>query len=136
MASFSRRPVTLGRFTTTLRMHLGCCQPRCLPQCLLAHTCFPHRLDRDPHSLRLFRLAERSSPEMQLEWRTSTRLSESPCLTGLKPRALDLQTSAARPRLFSDVQFSLKTGILHLGVFRWTDPNGGQNGGQTHSQTK
>ena len=36
-------PVMLGRFTTTLRMHLGCCQPRCLPQCLLAHTSFPHR---------------------------------------------------------------------------------------------
>ena len=29
-------PVALGRFTTTLRIHLGCCQPRCLPQCLLA----------------------------------------------------------------------------------------------------
>ena len=36
-------PVTLGRFTTTLRMHLGCCQPHCLPQRLLAHTCFPRR---------------------------------------------------------------------------------------------
>jgi hypothetical protein len=23
-----------------------------------------------------------------------------------------------------------------LGVFRWTNPNGGQNGGQTHSQAK
>ena len=23
-----------------------------------------------------------------------------------------------------------------MGVFRWTNPNGGQNGGQTHSQTK
>jgi hypothetical protein len=32
------------------------------------------------------------------------------------------------------VQFSLKIRILHAGVFRWTDPNGGQNGGQTHSQ--
>jgi hypothetical protein len=29
--------------------------------------------------------------------------------------------------------FSLKTRILHLGVLRWTDPNGGPNGGQTHS---
>jgi hypothetical protein len=27
-------PVTLGRFTTTLRTHLGCCQPRCLNVCL------------------------------------------------------------------------------------------------------
>jgi pimeloyl-ACP methyl ester carboxylesterase len=43
---------------------------------------------------------------------------------------------AARPRLSIDVQFSLKTTILHSGVFRWTNRNGGQNGGQTHSQPK
>jgi hypothetical protein len=36
----------------------------------------------------------------------------------------------------TDVQSSLKIRILHLGVFRWTNPNGGQNGGQTHSHTK
>jgi len=35
-----------------------------------------------------------------------------------------------------DVQLSFKIGILHLGVFRWPDSDGGQNGGQTHSQTK
>jgi hypothetical protein len=35
-----------------------------------------------------------------------------------------------------DVQFSLKIWIPHLRGFRWTNPNGGQNGGQTHSQTK
>jgi hypothetical protein len=34
------------------------------------------------------------------------------------------------------VQLSLKIWILHLGAFRWTNPNGGQNGGQTHSQAK
>jgi hypothetical protein len=28
-------PVTLGRFTTTLRILLGCCQPRCLPNLCL-----------------------------------------------------------------------------------------------------
>jgi hypothetical protein len=27
----------------------------------------------------------------------------------------------------------LKIRILHIGAFRWTNPNGGQNGGQTHS---
>jgi hypothetical protein len=48
----------------------------------------------------------------------------------------DPQTSAACPRTSPDVQFSLRIRILHLGVFRWTNPNGGQNGGQTHSQTK
>jgi hypothetical protein len=50
--------------------------------------------------------------------------------------AVDPQTSAACPRTSPDVQFSLKIRILHLGAFRWTTPNGGQNGGQTHSQTK
>ena len=48
----------------------------------------------------------------------------------------DPQTSAACPRTSPDVQFSLKLRDLHMGVFRWTSPNGGQNGGQTHSQTK
>ena len=68
-------PVTLSRFTTTLRT------PRMLPglaACL--NVCLPipaSLIDRDPQSLRLFRLAERSSPQMQLEWRTSTRLRES-----------------------------------------------------------
>jgi hypothetical protein len=42
----------------------------------------------------------------------------------------DPQTSAACPRTSPDVQFSLKIRILRLGVFRWTNPNGGQNGGQ------
>jgi hypothetical protein len=36
-------PVTLGRFTTTLRVRLGCCQPGCLPHCLIAHNRFPYR---------------------------------------------------------------------------------------------
>jgi hypothetical protein len=54
----------------------------------------------------------------------------------LNSRPLDPQTSAACPRTSPDVQFSLRIRILHLSVFRWTDPNGGQNGGQTHSQTK
>jgi hypothetical protein len=49
---------------------------------------------------------------------------------------LDPQTSAVGPQTSADVQFSLKIWILHLGVFRWTNPNGGQNGGQTHSQAK
>jgi hypothetical protein len=49
---------------------------------------------------------------------------------------LDPQTSAACPRTSSDVRFSLKTTISHLGAFRWTNPNGGQNGGQTHIQAK
>jgi hypothetical protein len=54
----------------------------------------------------------------------------------LNSRPLDPQTSAACPRTSSCVQFSLKIRILHLGVFRWTNPNGGQNGGQTHNQAK
>ena len=48
----------------------------------------------------------------------------------------DPQTSAACPRTSTDVKLSLKIGISHSGVFRWTNPNGGQNGGQTHSQAK
>ena len=48
----------------------------------------------------------------------------------------DPQTSAACPRMSPHVQFPLKIRILYLGVFRWTNPNGGQNGGQPHSQTK
>jgi hypothetical protein len=50
----------------------------------------------------------------------------------LNSRPLNPQTSAACPRTSPDVQFSLKIRILHLQVFRWTNPNGGQNGGQTH----
>jgi hypothetical protein len=50
--------------------------------------------------------------------------------------ALDPQTSAACPRTSPGVQFSLEIRILHRGIFRWTNPNGGQNGGQTHSQAK
>ena len=38
----------------------------------------------------------------------------------------DPQTSAACPRTSPDVQLSLRIRILHLGVFRWTNPNGGQ----------
>ena len=57
-------------------------------------------------------------------------------LADLNSRPLDPQTSAACPRTSTDVHFSLKIRILHLGAFRWTNPNGGQNGGQTHSQTK
>src|SRR5215213_7915187 len=49
----------------------------------------------------------------------------------LNSRPLDPQTSAAYPRMSTDVQFPLKIRILKLGVLRWTDPNGGQNGGQT-----
>jgi hypothetical protein len=54
----------------------------------------------------------------------------------LNSRPLDPQTSAACPRTSSDVQSCLEIRILHSGVLRWTNPNGGQNGGQTHSQTK
>src|SRR5215211_2873373 len=56
----------------------------------------------------------------------------APALAG-GPVTYDPQTSAACPRTSPEVQFSLKIGISHLGVFRWTNPNGGQNGGQTHS---
>jgi hypothetical protein len=119
-------PVTLGPFTTTLRTHLGCCPPRCLPQCLLAHTCFP--IERDPHSLRLFRLAERSSPEMQLEWRTSTD-SANPMPHRLEPESPRPPDIEACPQTSSDVQLSLKIWFLHLSVSRWTDTKGGQ----THS---
>ncbi len=45
---------------------------------------------------------------------------------GIEPAALDPQTSAVCPRMSQHVQFSLKIRILHLGVFRWTNPNGGQ----------
>jgi hypothetical protein len=51
----------------------------------------------------------------------------------LNSRPLDPQTSAACPWTSPHVQFSLKIRILHIDVFRWTNPNGGQNGGQTHS---
>jgi hypothetical protein len=54
----------------------------------------------------------------------------------LNSRPLDPQTSAACPRMSGYVQFSLKIRIPHLHGFRLTNPNGGQNGGQTHSQTK
>jgi hypothetical protein len=47
--------------------------------------------------------------------------------------ALDPQSSAACPTTSADVQLSLKIRILHMRVFRWTNPNDGQNGGQTHS---
>jgi len=47
--------------------------------------------------------------------------------------AFDPQTSAAGPPTSPGVQFSLEIRILHLGAFRWTKPNGGQNGGQAHS---
>jgi hypothetical protein len=40
------------------------------------------------------------------------------------------------PRTSPDVQLFLKIWILCLGGFRWINPNGGQNGGQAHSQTK
>ena len=55
---------------------------------------------------------------------------------GLEPRPLACKTSAACPRPSADVQFSLEIRISHLGVFRWTNPNGGRNGGQTQSQAK
>ena len=48
---------------------------------------------------------------------------------------VDPQTSAACPRTSAGVQFSLKIGVLHSGAFRWTNPNGGQNASQIHSQT-
>jgi len=35
-------PVTLGLFTTTLRVRLRCCQPGCLPHFLLAHNRSPY----------------------------------------------------------------------------------------------
>jgi hypothetical protein len=54
----------------------------------------------------------------------------------LNSRPFDPQTSAVCPRPSTDVQFSLKIRVLDLDVFRWTNPNGGQNGGQTHSQAK
>jgi hypothetical protein len=47
----------------------------------------------------------------------------------------DPQTSAACPRT-SPQRVSSKIRISHLGASRWTNPNGGQNGGQIHSQTK
>jgi hypothetical protein len=40
-------PVTLGPFMTTLRTHLGCCQPRCLNVCLPIPASL---IDKDPHS--------------------------------------------------------------------------------------
>src|SRR5512133_3355854 len=55
---------------------------------------------------------------------------------GQERMALDPQTSAACPRTSPCVQFPLEIRILYLGGFRWTNPNGGQNGGQTHSPTK
>ena len=58
---------------------------------------------------------------------------KSPGWRDLNSRPLDPQTSAACPRTSTDVQFSLKIRILHFDVFRWTNPNGAQNGGQTAS---
>jgi hypothetical protein len=54
----------------------------------------------------------------------------------LNSRPVDPQISAAWPRTSPDVQFSLEIRILDLGAFLWTKANGGQNGGQTHSQAK
>jgi hypothetical protein len=48
-------PVTLGLFTTSLRLHVGCC----LPDCLLTHNRF--LIDRECTPLCHFRLAERSN---------------------------------------------------------------------------
>jgi hypothetical protein len=48
----------------------------------------------------------------------------------------DPQTSAACPQMSSDVQFSLKIRILHTLGFLRTKSRWGQNGGQTHSETK
>jgi hypothetical protein len=57
--------------------------------------------------------------------------SDTETLSGwrdLISRPFDPQTSAACPRTSPDVQLIV--------AFRWTNPNGGQNGGQAHSQTK
>jgi hypothetical protein len=122
-------PVALGRFTTTLRIHLGCCQPRCLNVCLP----IPASLtDRDSHSLRLSGWPSGHLLRCSLNG-VLPQGSGNPSLTGLNPRALDPQTSAAWPRTSPAVQFSLKIRILELGAFRRTKVNGGRNGGETHS---
>jgi SAM-dependent methyltransferase len=54
----------------------------------------------------------------------------------LKSRSLDPQTSAALCTDVSGRPTFLKNKDSALGVFRWNTPNGGQNGSQTHSQTK
>src|SRR5215212_5298420 len=46
-------------------------------------------------------------------------------------RPLDPPTSAPCPGTSTDIQLSLKIGTLYSGAFRWTNANGGQNGGQT-----
>jgi hypothetical protein len=49
----------------------------------------------------------------------------------LNSRPLDPSTSAPCPGTSTDIQLSLKIGTLYSGAFRWTNANGGQNGGQT-----
>ena len=50
--------------------------------------------------------------------------------------ARDPQTSAACPTTSLDAQFPLRIWVLHMEVYRWTNPNGGENGGRIHSQAK
>src|SRR5215203_6998999 len=49
----------------------------------------------------------------------------------LNSRPLDPSTSAACPGTSTDIQLSLKIRTLYSGAFRWTNANGGQDGGQT-----
>jgi hypothetical protein len=57
--------------------------PASLPASMsAAYTCFPHR--QRPAFPTAFRPAERSAPEMQLEWRSSTRL-RNPMPNRLEP---------------------------------------------------
>jgi hypothetical protein len=111
-------PVTLGPFTTTLRMHLGCCQPRCLPQCLLAHsssteTRIPYGFSGWPSGHLLRCTLNGVLPQTQ----------GIPCLTGLNPRALDPQTSALRPLKFAAVRLPWSERVCVLRVSRRTPAN-------------
>ena len=87
------------------------------------------RLHRRDHGVALFSRLVR--PPIQREQQRPGGASEV-----LNSWLFDPRSSATCPRTSQTFQLSFKIGILQLGVFRWPDSDGGQNRGQTHSQTK
>jgi hypothetical protein len=130
MASFSRRR---SRSAGSRRRFAYTSDAASLAACL--NVCLPipaFLIDRDPHSLRLFGWPSGHLLRCDLNG-LLPQTQGIPCLTGLNPRALDPQTSAAWPRTSPAVQFSLEIRVLELGAFRRIKANGGQDDCQTHS---
>jgi hypothetical protein len=108
-------PVTLGR---SRRRFAHISDAASLAACL--NVCLPvpaSLIDKDPHSLRLSGWPSGHLLRCSLNG-VLPQTQRIPCLTGLNPRALDPQTSAAWPRTSSGVQFSLEIRVLELGAFR------------------